>query len=820
MRRIKSQPPGGMYLEQGIPDDYYAFTDGELSLTVERCGGINSLAVLDILEYKGKLYPDRTYTPPIFLREGGHSGNRPLYGPAVQFISTSVRSDGRPGRMLHHVPDRIALFPFGFRSESDRFGHRLAYDLCIDGRTVVFRFTNSSPERRLLLVSINSDHIPEGELSDPFCLKTQYAGASHYLDKLSKALPASEVPPLPDPIPTTGHLRLKWNSIGYDADAQAFLMDGMMQFAYGPKAVVVALVGNRPMSLRQTRTRMVLELPWTTEAYSDEIRLGFAVDADRETALVRAREVCAGARTILDRKAAQAASKSEAAPRIEVADMPVASEYARILPAFEHAMVLAETATEACIRAATHKFGYFAAWDQTYSIRSFLAAGDYATARKLVRYLLDIPYADSGYRMLIPVLEEYVAFSNDFSLPDEAYPRLRPYFMGQCREADAKTGLVASKSTFGADFAHELGIDGAVWASCINGWWYNACRGMENFALRRGDDELARIAHDTAARVAEHYLNVFFEPERGYLHSAVSIATGKGTGVYQNISTMAMDYPYGEYLLRSRIRPIAEFQAYALCHPAGRSAVAHDDNAHEMWKNVLMLQHIAHEAKCARAAGLGDETRRILDNFLGLFDRFKVGVETRNLCGAIGDCSQRGNWQAFACAYEALIEGLIGIQWDTGGFGYAPCALGGDMSLERFRFRDARWDISIRGEGPGLKSFAVDGELLHGLARVPADRMTGCDAHTLEIVRGPLPCARPILVAAVGAEITDVEAGPKDLSFDVTHPAHASVKFLAPSAPRISIGEKQAPCEWSSETCTGWLDAVLTPGKRIRIVCV
>ena len=32
-------------LENGFPDEYYAFTDGELSATVERGGGINTIVM-------------------------------------------------------------------------------------------------------------------------------------------------------------------------------------------------------------------------------------------------------------------------------------------------------------------------------------------------------------------------------------------------------------------------------------------------------------------------------------------------------------------------------------------------------------------------------------------------------------------------------------------------------------------------------------------------------------------------------------------------------------------------------------------------------
>ena len=123
MRKLGPIAAGGFYLTDGLPDEYYALTGGELSLTVERGGGINTLGVLDVLECGGKYYPDRSMTPPVIQREGQRCGLRPLYGPGVQFISTNTLADGRMGRNLFHVPDVLELYPFGFYGESTRFGH-------------------------------------------------------------------------------------------------------------------------------------------------------------------------------------------------------------------------------------------------------------------------------------------------------------------------------------------------------------------------------------------------------------------------------------------------------------------------------------------------------------------------------------------------------------------------------------------------------------------------------------------------------------------------------------------------------------------------
>ena len=153
------------------------------------------------------------------------------------------------------------------------------------------------------------------------------------------------------------------------------------------------------------------------------------------------------------------------------------------------------------------------------------------------------------------------------------------------------------------------------------------------------------LANAWGKKIAANYMSVFFDPKVGYLYAIVEPATrAAAREIYQNVSTLGMDYPYGDYLLRQHVREIGEYQAYQLYHPADRSAVAYSNDAHEMWKNVIMCQHLAHEAKTARAAGLGDEAIRIVKCYLDVFDRTKTAIESYNLTGCYGDESQRADW--------------------------------------------------------------------------------------------------------------------------------------------------------------------------------
>ena len=369
-------------------------------------------------------------------------------------------------------------------------------------------------------------------------------------------------------------------------------------------------------------------------------------------------------------------------PQVEIEQLPAAAEFARTMPAFLRSMVLAETDKDACLRGAIQKYGYFADCDQIYGAKGFARLGDYATAKKLLRYMAFIPQSDGDFSntpFIMITIDDYVACSGDQAFLEEAYPILKRYFLWAHRFADGKTGMVLYPCSTGVDDPSEVGIKGLVWPSCYSALWYDACRAMENFAYRLGDEEIQSLAAAWGKKIAANYMPVFFDPKVGYLHAVVDPASRRGPGVYQNVSTVGMDYPYGDYLLRKHVREIAEYQAYQLYHPADRVAVSYCDKASEMWKNCIMRWHMAHEAKTARAAGLGDEAIRIVKCYLDVFERTKTAIETHNVSGPFGDESQRSNWQAFG----------------------AGCVRGDDRRRRRHPMRSRRFPIcALRHERP------------------------------------------------------------------------------------------------------------------------
>ena len=232
-----------------------------------------------------------------------------------------------------------------------------------------FRFDNAFPTREQFIVCLNKAHLVSGRLGS---LKNQIAAAFDAWTRPEMGLPA---PDPSQPFPDNGSALLSWARVGLDEASGGFLLEGEMVFAYGITPLAVMLLASRPFALRETGQRYLLSVPWEKEGESDEVRAGAVArrqsrgSAGAGQGIARARRAANGGE---DRTRGGVCRGGACA-----GDCPAArgAEFARAIPAFEEAMLLAETPSEACLRAAAHKFGYFAMWDQLYPVKQFLVHG-------------------------------------------------------------------------------------------------------------------------------------------------------------------------------------------------------------------------------------------------------------------------------------------------------------------------------------------------------------------------------------------------------------------------------------------------------------
>ena len=279
-----------------------------------------------------------------------------------------------------------------------------------------------------------------------------------------------------------------------------------------------------------------------------------------------ARRRCEHAADLMDKKFA--AARALRGVELVCQDKRI-GQFSRTIGAFERSMTLAETGDQACIRAATHKFGFFAMWDQICPAKCFLLQGDFQTAAKLVRYMVDYPHVATCFwttTQLVLQAAEVFSFSRDRAWLEEVFPFLERFFRIASQTADPETGFLSVKLPASVDDPAELGVEGLCWAPCVNGWWHGACRALADLALLLDKPALADEATRLAAKIEASYLPVFFDEAEGYLYCAVNPKTRKGVGIFHNSSTLAMAYPYGARLFQGRLEALAEYQAHCLSH--------------------------------------------------------------------------------------------------------------------------------------------------------------------------------------------------------------------------------------------------------------
>ena len=763
-----------MKLNNLFPTQYRAFYRGELSCCAERFGGIDSISILDIRECNGKLYPDRMKFP-WFCRNMSSTMGRPLYSPAVQF---------RYGRKLY-VPENAELYPFGFKTD--------AYSMVITDKAFSFRF--KAPEKAPFSMIISKFHIYEGELPT---LHNQLAVIASGIQLLPDELRGEGF----DSQYPFGETVMKIERKKPVFKDNNLIFEAVCTFADHVKSKFYVVSSDEILKFEEITNNYIL----SSDAV--EIDLGFGFADDLESAIKLAHKD-------FDEALAEGAAVCKSDLHAEISNLPIAEKFVNVYPGYQRHLILAETDSELASRAAADKFGFFALWDHIYPIRDMLIIGDYDNAEKALRYMMTYPWSETCPWVTLQMViasAEYLAYSGNYDFLTELMPFLRKSFEFNKRFVNKETGLIATTLNVGVDCSAEVGITGLFYASCINGWWYDSLRSLENMALYVKDEKLAEECRVIAAKVEASYEEAFYVPQTGYLRAA-----RKGNGdvpdieIFQNTHTIGMDYPFGSYLLRRIVKDLSRYQAEALYHPTGHCAVAPEsDIPCEMWKSVHMNQHLGHECKIARHAGNALEAERVMAGYLEFFREYHTAIETFNLAGCAGDTSQLGNWQAFSAtaAMQALFSAVGGWEIDRGGWHW----VWGSGSESSFRNINGR-DFEVRGGGDRAAGISIDGKFVSGTMQIPSDA-EGCK---ISIERTEKKIEHAVLLYAVDAEISEVELGENVLSFIVGNNVHSAVKCYVPSFANVYVNGNAVPFEYFADDDIVCFDYVFNAGDRVEI---
>ena len=757
----------------GFPLEFLTFCRNEYSLTVERFGGIDCIRLLDYETFGDKTYYERGRLD-IFSRNAASSMGRVLYGPAIRFL-TRVN-----GRDLVLRPVNGDHLPYGIRATQQEDGLDGSYSMRIGDHAAAFEFGCFSELREKFIVMVSKLHVAD---LDTEASKNQYACTNgewgiHWLPAKYRDASFDPAKPFAD----DGMMHLKWQKFYFKDNA--LIMAGDLSFAYGSHPLYVVLKCDNPIQMEETGEQWKLFSDWNGK---DRIRFAIAYGRSESEAMQYADDAIT---LYADRMAADDRENEiiqQLAPECNIADIPEAADFIRIVPLQQNALLLGENAKEAAIRASAHKFGYFALWDHIYPIRDFFMSGQLDKAKKLLTYLLDYPHIRtalwSTFQMILAI-NEYLAYHKDKEFLNQAWPVLRDWFEFACTLADPEYGLVKFSLNMGSDNPAELGGEDLFFASDINGWWYNACRVMENFAYEMQNTEIAEQAAELSAKMEKSYPEKFFNDEVGYLTVAVK---GKNE-IYHNSASEVVEYPYGRKLMRHGIKSMADYQANKLYHPLGHVAVSWDSAVKcEMWRDVRMNQHVGHECKLARFAGDSAEAKRIIKGYLNYYKRTLNAIETFNYFGCDADVHELSDWQAFSAtaAQHGIFQGVCGLFWHRGGLCYTPAKDTGDISIKKFHIRDGQYEIQISGDGAYTSGIILNGASLNGTMQIPVDRHK--KENVLKITRSATPYDKAVLLYALDLEIEDVTATDSALCFRSCNTCHTDMVFAIPPGAAICL---------------------------------
>lgn len=771
-----------------FPTEFRAFTNGPLSVRVERYGNLDLIEWLEIREFEGKNYPDR-HAVRFFSRTHFKSMRM---SPSVIFFQEDAN-----GLYRDFPPIDFEWFPNGFCSERS--------SLQIEKNAFSMEFKPYSNHK--FSVMMRKDNVPEGMFHT---LKNQMVSSwkSHCRftsEDLKKMRISEEIP-----FPESENVEQKLASAEFAPDENVFVLELYRKDFWKERKVYLAITGDQECSMREAAPYWLLEMecPVGTEF----LKLGFGISFDRAEAVSLAKQII--------QKPVKPGVFSDSKFALDFEGMELASAFAADYRQWQFAMLLGENEKECSIKAAASKFGFFAMWDHIYPIRDFLTLGRVDIAKKALRYITTC-YGVTCYEwvglQLPMVLNEILGFENDLGYEREIYDRLKQFYDDFISRCDTVTGLFPTRYSVGNDNSLQAGFSDEFFACCMNSWWHNSLQCMRNIALDLGETAAAECYGTYAEKVKKHYLEVFYDPQDEYLRQSVTGDMKPGIDIYQNTNTIGLDYTHGKELLQDVIKNLAKFQASRLYHTTGHRAVPLDSLIPcEMWHSCHMNQHLGHECKLARMGGFPSEADRIMTAYLKKYGETGTAVETFNFTGCPGDQTQLADWQTFSAtgAMKALISGVAGIEYHRGGINYLPADGCKRRKINGFTMNGKIFDIEVSGNGNSAQLF-LNGTLIPGTLQLPADIETA-EANLLEFKRCSGNKTPLLFLQAEDMPVRDFKYENNCISFTVTANRHSVLRFYAESEP-VWKGTSEISAEWKTNEKEFLLEGIFHYGDRIEV---
>lgn len=423
----------------------------------------------------------------------------------------------------------------------------------------------------------------------------------------------------------------------------------------------------------------------------------------------------------------------------------------------------------------------------------------------------NVPAPSSLDGIFIILLEQYGALCNDISLWQKYHSTVVQMLQRLLASQSRIPGLFVGTSLF-PDFPKCLKENSLDISLFNNSIYYAMLRAAEHILLSNGDGALAAQVHELFCQMEQTFARSFFNRERGYLANSIDADTLTQRDCI-NFCGYFWDSDYHEELLglfadkcidsvlKNAMSSMA-FRAYPLWDDAfdgdanqlhctwgaveevllrlGKNTDHHEPIA--LW--IKKLRYWMSKLTCPEGESFAYETET------PELDRWN---------------SESGTWQAYTARkwYSELFGIILGLSVDRGGLTFSVPQI--QFSLSNLNMFGKRFCIRTEGSGDAIESIIVNGHMLHGSLKVPADLLLNDADNDIVIVLGKPQMT--YLARAIGLLLTDYSMDNDRIC------CHASGlgtnRFLTHGDAEILIDGK--PCQISAASrcaiaeVTGWL---------------
>lgn len=529
-------------------------------------------------------------------------------------------------------------------------------------------------------------------------------------------------------------------------------------------------------------------------------------------------------------------------PILDLQGFEQINEFVRGVPGLVESCKVADYGmTRACPGA----YYFIWAWDNLVTAREMSRWGDVEGMKKIADFInrhRDIDDAIPGRwtRALEPLdtppkgaLEFlHILLALDVALQSGNHEGLRaivPFALRHFREVESKldgTGLFANigfypdlPSLFGRTEQSAVAMEVAA--------FYGFVRSLESLAHLLKEPEAASGCASVVERIQQSFLKTFWDDEKGFLIDSISQETRERNRTFPLFTLLFLQTPFGQKLLQGKEEQAAAFIERSLQSDHGFRMVP-DWDARRTSEPVMSSWYPHWDIYPLRLFRRGKRVEAIM--------RWLRGVE--ETLGALGYCPeflslegfdagspdrwlQHGSVSNLNCVtgwYRSILEGVIGLEFDTGGITIVPLSLPlGTVRFSGLKERKTTFDLTIHNDGPHLQEIRIDGSPLKGCLKLPATVYDG-SIHALDIMYGIQPPESLCFMQLVNAEVLWVESRGQGVEVEVNGFGLCDIGFGCPYGSRFEINGSNQPYEWDERHKRGQTQIRLVGKHTMRLI--